>query len=93
MLTSFFESSSIVTVEAQYAGVRCVVSSNIPENVVVTNLVNRISLNEPVEKWLAAIDGSLQPDHPKGTLMDFSVDKSVKELRLLYNMKITNQLR
>lgn len=88
MLTSFFESSSIVTVEAQYAGVRCVVSSTIPENVVVTPRVNRISLAEPTAVWIDAINGLKHHDKLNGNLSDFSVEQSVMELRSLYQTKL-----
>lgn len=84
MLTSFYESSSIVTVEAQYAGVHCVVSDSIPVNVVATDLVNRIPLSAPIEKWLDAICGRVNTDIPVSTLDDFSMNKSAKELKKLY---------
>lgn len=84
MLTSFYESSSIVTVEAQYAGVRCVVSDSIPENVVATNLVNRIPLSAPIEQWLDAICGRVNTDNPVSSLDDFSMNKSARELKMLY---------
>lgn len=88
MLTSHFESSSIVTVEAQFAGVRCVISSSIPENVVVTPRVNRISLDAPTETWLAAMRGELKPDATRGTLDDFSMENASRDLKLLY-LKLT----
>lgn len=85
MLTSFSESSSIVTVEAQMAGIRCVVSDSIPDNVVITNLVNRVSLDAGIEKWLDAIEGKLKHDAIRNTPDDFSVLKTVADLRDLYN--------
>ena len=87
-LTSFFESSSIVTVEAQFAGVRCVVSNNIPENVVVTDMVNRLSLKEPLEKWVSAINGELKSDKPMGSLEDFSLRNSAMRLKQLYMLDV-----
>lgn len=84
MLTSFYESSSIVTVEAQYAGVRCVVSDSIPVNVVATNLVNRVPLSAPIEHWLDAICGRVNTDVPVSSLDEFSINKTAEELKDLY---------
>ena len=84
MLTSFFESFSIVTVEAQFAGVRCVVADSIPEDVVITNKVNRLSLNEPIEKWIKAMQGLINPDKQVGSLDDFSMNKTAIVLKKLY---------
>ena len=85
MLTSFSESSSIVTVEAQMAGIRCVVSDSIPENVVISGLVNRIPLDAGIEKWINAIEGKIKPDATNHSPNDFSVLKAVADLRELYN--------
>lgn len=84
MLTSFYESSSIVTVEAQFAGKRCVVASSIPESVVVTDKVNRIPLDAPIATWLSAMRDELPHDKPVGTLKDFSMDRSASMLKKLY---------
>lgn len=84
MLTSFYESSSIVTVEAQISGVRCVVADSIPDSVVVSGLVNRVPLAEPVEKWIDAIDGKLEPDNQVNTVESFSIEGVTKQLRNLY---------
>lgn len=59
MLTSFFESSSIVTVEAQLSGVRCVVADSIPADAVISDQVNRIPLDAPIEKWVEGIEGKI----------------------------------
>lgn len=85
MLTSFFESSSIVTVEAQLTGVRCLVSDAIPESVIITNKVNRLNLNAPVETWLDAIDGSLPTDKIINEIDSFSMQRSVQELKSIYS--------
>lgn len=84
MLTSFFESSSIVTVEAQIAGIRCVVSDSIPESVVLTPLVNRLPLSAPIDRWIDAIEGDIPGDITRGALNDVSMEKSVSELKKLY---------
>ena len=85
MLTSFFESSSIVTVEAQLSGIRCVVSDAIPDSVIISNKVNRLSLDTPTEIWLDAIDGKLPADRKTNSIDDFSMQKTVRELKSIYS--------
>lgn len=84
MLTSFFESNSIVTVEAQAAGIRCLVADSIPDSVVLTNLVNRIPLASPIEDWVLGILGKIQKDEQRGILEDFSIEKTIRDLKKLY---------
>lgn len=49
---SLFEGLSIVTVEAQASGVNIVVSDAIPDEVNVSGFVKKLSLSEPIKKWL-----------------------------------------
>lgn len=84
MLTSFHESSSIVTVEAQMAGVRCVIADSIPADAVVTNGVNRIPLNAPPSTWIAAMKDELPHDKPQGELEDFSFKTTIHSLKQTY---------
>lgn len=84
MLTSFFESSSIVTVEAQLSGLRCVISSNIPDSVIITDRVNRISLDVPICDWIKAMSGLLPSDAIINDKMHFSIDNTILELKNIY---------
>jgi len=53
LLPSLFEGLGIVLVEAQAAGLTCLVSDVIPEEAdVVPHLVERLSLQAPVEQWI-----------------------------------------
>ena len=91
MLTSFHESSSIVTVEAQMAGVRCVIADSIPSDAVVTNQVNRISLDAPTGIWIAAMKDELPHDTHQGTLDTFSMTTTIQSLKGLYQSLLTKQ--
>ena len=93
MLTSFFESNSIVTVEAQCAGLRCVVADSVPSSVVVTNGVNRISLNAPVELWCDAIDGNITCEEKASNLEDYSMGHSIDELKGVYKKLIVKSAK
>ena len=83
-LTSFFESSSIVTAEAQFAGLKCVISNSIPDNVVITDKVNRLPLNAPIKEWVDAINDKLPHDKQVGKLSDFSLSQAALQLKHLY---------
>jgi len=84
MLTSFYESSSIVTIEAQMAGVRCVIANSIPEDTVITNQVNRISLDAPTPTWIAAIRNEIPYDKPKSSISDFTIENTINSTKKIY---------
>lgn len=48
---SFFEGLGIVAVEAQAAGLPCLLSETIPEEAHVTNLAEVLSLKDPIQMW------------------------------------------
>lgn len=56
MLLSRSEASSIVTLEAQAVGVRCLLSNNIPADVVYRRNVRRMDLSSGISVWRDAID-------------------------------------
>lgn len=55
ILPSHFEGLGIVTIEAQSAGVPCFVSTNVPSNVDVTNIITHLSLKESPKIWAKEI--------------------------------------
>lgn len=52
---SLFEGLGIVLIEAQAAGLPCMVSSTIPQEAYLTNLVQAEELSSPTEKWATQI--------------------------------------
>ncbi len=48
---SNFEGLGIVAIEAQAAGLPCIVSESIPTEAFITNLIKSVSLNESSNKW------------------------------------------
>lgn len=86
MLTSFFESSSIVTVEAQLSGIRCVVADSIPADVVITDKVNRIPLNAPIETWVKGMEGVLPFEKNIYPSEIFTKEGIINELKKLYEI-------
>lgn len=54
---SLYEGLGIVAVEAQAAGVRCVLADTIPEEaIIIPELVSKLSLNAGLERWVFEIE-------------------------------------
>lgn len=48
---SLYEGLGIVLIEAQANGLRCIISNNIPNEVIITNNIVRMSLDKPAYEW------------------------------------------
>lgn len=57
ILTSIFEGFPVVLVEAQAAGIPCVISDSITEEVKITNLIETVSLKEEANIWAKCVLG------------------------------------
>lgn len=51
LFPSHFEGLGIVLVEAQATGLQCVISDVVPDEAVITDLVKKVSLKQPVTYW------------------------------------------
>ena len=60
---SLSEGLGLALVEAQAAGIPCVISDTIPpEAIIIPELVERVSLDEPLPAWLTAVDRAARRD-------------------------------
>lgn len=85
---STYEGFGLGVVEAQAAGVRCVMSDAVPIETVVTEQAVRLSLDEPMEVWCQAIleknmDGKKHKD-----LSDYDIENVLRKLIELYKESI-----
>ena len=55
LFPSLFEGLGIVVVEAQAAGLNCIVSNQIPDEAIITNLVEKVSLVKSPEDWAEVV--------------------------------------
>ena len=84
MLTSLFESSSIVTVEAQLSGIRCILSEAIPKSVIISDSVNRLSLNDSIDYWIAALEEGVVCEKKENEAEMFTISKMTEDTCHLY---------
>ena len=91
LFPSLFEGLGLVLLEAQAAGLICVISDRLPDEAsVVTKLVRRISLEEPAEVWASELLRiRSRPRQPRmdtlSKLQDNSIEASVSRLTHIYD--------
>lgn len=83
ILPSFSESFSIATIEAQASGVRSLVSTNVPDEVVCNDNCFSLSLDSSDEVWADVLLGHNKKDHKKD-LTQFDIKNVVARLEEYY---------
>lgn len=80
---SVSEGLGMAVIEAQIAGIPCIVSNGVPQAVKISNLITFKSLQEPIENWIQAI---LQPaPTPQYThLEEWDIATIIRQLERLY---------
>ena len=91
-MPSVHEGLPVTLMEAQASGLKCVVSDNITPDVKITNLVEFISLEKPVEYWANRIMPNLTNDKRNDTFMEickagYDVKENAQWLEEFYSNK------
>lgn len=86
---SKFEGLPIALLEAQMSGLPCVVSEVITQEGIISENVIRLSLDEPFEKWIEAIERTKQGD--RESFYDKHLQK-IKQYDITENVKILEKL-
>lgn len=85
---SRFEGLGIVLIEAQVAGLRCIVSDTVPSEAFKTELAVAVSLKESPQRWAEIVlDDSIKGE-ANGNLEDYDMNKEIKRLEMLYLSKL-----
>ena len=82
---SAFEGLGIAVVEAQAAGIRCIVSEAVPEDVFLTDHISVCRLDEPAMHWAKkALEEPFVSVDKTGELSDYDMNKVIKYLEAIY---------
>ncbi len=84
LFPSKFEGLGIALIEAQAAGIKCVVSKNVPEEAFVSDLVIPIDLSESIECWCDAVLDEQRRSSYKNRLNEYDIKAAVKKLEKIY---------
>ncbi len=84
---SISEGLGIALIEAQEAHLPCVVSENIPDGAIISNLVTKISLNVSPNRWADMILNTKSPQKIELNDQNWDIKKIIKKLEKLYLSK------
>lgn len=81
---AWYEGLGIVMIEAQAAGVKCVVSDTMQPDVFITDYIHPVSLKESPDAWCDVILGQGKTRRSHHTIEDFDMKNVVHDLEKLY---------
>ncbi|MDC3416601.1 glycosyltransferase [Aquibacillus salsiterrae] len=88
LFPSFHEGYPITLIEAQAAGVRCVISNSIDSRCVLSNDTISVSLEATPEEWCDVIIDENIKGTPTDTIESFDIKGVVKQLEKLYRIEL-----
>lgn len=81
---SFFEGLSVVLVEAQASGLKCVISDSINSANLLSDRTIPLSLNEDAQKWASVVLDDEIRNLEYGKLEDYDMKREIRRLERLY---------
>ena len=88
LLPSLFEGLPVVGIEAQAAGLKCVMSDTVTKEVAITENVQFIGLNRPINEWVDIILKNRQYERKniKNEIINagYSIKEEAKKLQEIY---------
>lgn len=86
-VTSDTESSSLVAIEAQVCGTRCVLSAGVPRESILLNRTQQLEIGATAKEWCSALLDDSYMGVPVANIEDYevhNVSKKMKEVYLKY---------
>ncbi|MCR5222290.1 MAG: glycosyltransferase [Lachnospiraceae bacterium] len=84
VLPSKYEGFPMTLIEAQAAGLRCVVSDTVTKEAAITEKVSYLPLSAGKEKWAEMILAQTDFEGVRGSLADYDIETVVRNLTALY---------
>lgn len=84
MLPSIFEGLGMVAVEAQVAGLRCLLSDHVPRETYLCDTTFYLSLND-ANKWAEAALQNTKNKNSFNNIDDYNISYGIKELEKIYD--------
>ena len=85
---SFYEGLPVTLVEAQAAGLKCVVSDRINAESFLTNKTIPLDIERPAAEWAEAVLNDDIKNDTYGDLSAFDINKEIKRLELIYKKEL-----
>lgn len=83
-VTSDSESSSLVAIEAQACGTRCVLSAGVPQESILLQQTQRLEENATPETWCNALLDDSYKNTPIASIEDYEVHNMSKKMKEIY---------
>lgn len=83
-VTSDTESSSLVAIEAQACGTRCILSAGVPEESILLDQTQRLKNDATAEAWCDALLNDSYIGTPVASLEDYEVHNMSKKMKEVY---------
>jgi len=81
---SLYEGLGIVLIEAQAAGLKCVVSDRVPKDAIITSKIAMLSLDDHIDIWCNEILRNETNNTPIDRLEEYDICNIIKQLELIY---------
>lgn len=84
LFPSLYEGLGMALVEAQAAGLPCIVSNTVPNSAILNDNCRCVSLNAPMETWIDALNEKSKRETSSELLRKFDINVVAKELEANY---------
>ena len=84
VMPSLYEGLPLVGVEAQATGLPCIFSSSITDEIMITPITYKLSLNDDINRWIDTIKNIKLKDRKSINIREFDIMSCSKDLELKY---------